>query len=92
MKPITKLALAGITAALLATGSAFANDTELRTVDNHHGTVTYFARPAQTQGTIAFAGHAKVAPRSTGTVSRDEGGFREIATPHGTVNYFAPAR
>ncbi|MEI9894639.1 MAG: hypothetical protein WDN28_12315 [Chthoniobacter sp.] len=90
MKSITKLTLAGITTALFATGGAFANDAEGRTIDNHHGSVTYLSRPAQTPVTIAFAGHVKAAQSGTEKVKRVEARFHEVSTPHGTVNYFAP--
>ena len=55
----TKLILAGVAATLLATNGAFANDTEWRAIDNHHGSVIYLARGTRDQQTtIAFGGQA----------------------------------
>ena len=91
MKTITKLSLAAVATTLLATAGAFANDTELRAIDNHHGSVLYLSRPAQKEITVAFGGHAKVATRASQPVPRSEVRLRQVSTPHGTVSYFAPA-
>lgn len=91
MKTIAKLSFAGIATALLATAGAFANDSEPRMIDNHHGSVTYLGRPVQKEATIAFGGHAEAASRVSVKVARDDVRLREVSTPHGTVSYFAPA-
>jgi len=94
MKTNAKFALAGLTAVLFATGSAFAGGSEVRTIDNHHGTVTYLPREAsQKNVTIALynqrGGSGLV--QANRQVKRDQGTFRQVATPHGTVSYYAPA-
>ena len=94
MKTITQFALTGLATALFATGSAVAGDGEWRTVDNHHGSVTYYA-PVSTQKTVTvgyFNGRTGKGLGSTNSVARQgQGGFRQVSTPHGSVSYFAPA-
>jgi hypothetical protein len=92
MKTTTKLALASITAVLF-TGGAFANDAERNAIDNHHGVVTYYARPAQQQheATVAVFTGGKAVRRPQAKVERDALAFKEVSTPHGTISYFAPA-
>jgi hypothetical protein len=70
-----------------------ATDSGSYTIDNHHGTVTYLARPAQNEATIAFGGasKARTVMKSNEPKSVEPAvGMREVATPHGTVSYFAP--
>lgn len=94
MKTITQFALTGLATALFASGSAFAGDGEWRTIDNHHGSVTYYA-PRSVQKTVTvgfFNGRTGQGLGRTNTVTRqDQGGFRQVTTPHGTVSYYAPA-
>lgn len=94
MKTVTQFALTGLATVLFATGSAFAGESEVRTIDNHHGTVTYLPRAAaQETVTVGFynqrtgrgIGHAKQEARP------NRGDFRNVTTPHGTVSYYAPA-
>jgi len=90
MKTLAKLSFTGIATALLATAGAFANDTETRAVDNHHGSVIYLSRPAQKEATMAFGGHSTAASLTSQKVTRDGVHLRQVSTPHGTVSYFAP--
>jgi hypothetical protein len=92
MKTVARFTLASIAAALLVTGSAFANDFETRTFDNHHGVITYFYRPAQKEATVALYSHGKGISRANGKVEREELSLHQINTPHGEVSYYAPVK
>jgi hypothetical protein len=61
------------------------------TIDHHHGTTTYLARPAQNEATIAFGGTSKArsAMKSNEPKSQPKVERREVTSPHGTVTYFA---
>lgn len=94
MKTLNHLALTSLVTALFVTSSAFAGDSTARTVDNHHGTVTYLShRAAQKPVSIAFynsdAGSglrgAQKGAEKNQVVSRN------VTTAHGTVIYYAPA-
>lgn len=95
MKTTTQFAITALATLVFATGSAFAADSEVRTVDNHHGTVTYLPRSTERkQVTIAFYNQRAGAGLGGGAnrvAKRDQGTFRQVTTPHGTVSYFAPA-
>jgi hypothetical protein len=92
MKTITKLTLAGISAALF-TASAIGNDT-VQAIDNHHGAVTYL-RSTQQEGqrgvTIGVYTGRKAVGFAPAQVERQPVTFHQVSTPHGTVSYFAPA-
>ncbi|HSI14529.1 MAG TPA: hypothetical protein VK961_20935 [Chthoniobacter sp.] len=94
MKTNTQLALTGLATVLFATGSAFAGNSEVRTIDNHHGTVTYLPRETS-QKSVTIALYNQRGGSGVGQVNRqarrDQGTFRQVATPHGTVSYYAPA-
>jgi hypothetical protein len=78
MKTITKLALMGLATAILATGSALANDWEWATFQEGNSTVTY-RRPVQNQTTVAVkANDAKLH-------------VYRFQTANGQVSYLAPA-
>jgi hypothetical protein len=92
MKTVAKFTLASFAAALLVTGSAFANDFEVRSFDNHHGVVTYFYRPAQKEATVAFYSHGKGIGRVDGKAQRQELSLKRIETAHGAISYYAPVK
>jgi hypothetical protein len=92
MKTVAKFTLAAVAAAMLVTGSAFANDFETRTFDNHHGTITYFYRPAQKESTVALYSHGKGISRADSGVERGEVTLMQVNTAHGEVSYYAPAK
>lgn len=95
MKTITQFALTGLAAALFATGSALAGEGEWRTVDNHHGSVSYYYVPGSTQRTVTvgyFNGNTGKGLGGASNASKQgQGAFRQVSTPHGTINYYAPA-
>lgn len=90
MKTITKLALTGITAALLSTGVAFANDSEWATFQTGNATVTY-RRPAQNEATVGVNARGKGIGRATGKTKAGKLSFNYFPTAQGPVSYFAPA-
>lgn len=94
MKTVTQLALTGLVTALLATGSALAGDTEVRTIDNHHGAVTYLPRETS-QKKVTIALFNQRAGSGVGSVKketqRNEVVSHNVTTPHGTVIYYGPA-
>lgn len=92
MKTISKLALAGLTAALLIPAGALATDSEWMAIDNHHGSVTYLRRPAQKETTVAFYGHRKGLGHKDQTTKRTDVRAMNVTTPHGPVTYYGPAR
>lgn len=96
MKTITQFALTGLATALFAAGSALAAGSEVRSVDNHHGTVTYLPSSTQQKKQVTIAFYNARAGTGLGSsanraAKRDQGSFRQVTTPHGTVSYFAPA-
>ncbi len=93
MKTVTKLALAGLAAALVIPASVFANDSEWMAVDNHHGSVIFLHRPAQKETTIAFYGHGKGIGRAdTKTAGRSDLRRTTVNTPHGTALFYETAK
>ena len=69
-----------------------ATDPGSYTIDDHHGTMTYLARPAQNKATIAFGGTSKArTPMKRNEPKSNEPKVerREVTSPHGTVTYFA---
>ena len=94
MKTVTQFALTGLATVLFATGSAFAGESELRAIDNHHGVVTYVpVDKTQKNVTVGFYNGRTgkgVGPAKKQTKS-SRGDYRDVTTPHGTVSYYAPA-
>jgi hypothetical protein len=93
MKTVTKLALAGLTAALVIPTGVFANDSEWMAVDNHHGSVIYLHRPKQEETTIAFYGHGKGIGRvDSNKTERSDLRPMQVSTVHGPVTFYGPAK
>ena len=90
MKTITKLALTGISTALLFTGGVFADDSEWATFQTGNAVVTY-RRPVQREATVALNARGKAIGRARGKVKGGELRFIYFPTAHGTVSYFAPS-
>jgi hypothetical protein len=94
MKTVTQFALTGLATMLLATGSAFAGESEVRTIDNHHGATTYLPRNT-TQRSVTVGFYNQRTGKGVGRVNREakpnQGAYRDVTTPHGTVTYYAPA-
>lgn len=85
MKTFTKFALASLTAVLLSTGAALADNSGFYSVDNHRGTVTTLQ--SQRKTTVAFGGSAKTQNEASQAGSQKT--LKQITTAHGTVTYFA---
>jgi hypothetical protein len=93
MKTISKLTLAGLTAALVIPVGALASDTERIAIDNHHGSVTYYHRPMPRETTVAFYGNEKGLGHRDQTSTRSDVRAMSTSTPQGgPVTYYGPAR
>lgn len=93
MKTISRLTLAGLTAALVIPAGALASDTEWMAIDNHHGSVTYYRRPMPKETTVAFYGHGKGLGHKDQKTTRSDVSARSTSTPQGgPVTYYGPAR
>jgi len=90
MKTITKLTLIGITTALLATGGAFANDSEWATFQSGNAMVTYH-RPAQNEATVALHAYGKGIGRANRKAQDSALRVAHFPTTQGAASYFAPA-
>lgn len=90
MKTITKLALMGLATAILATGSALANDWEWATFQEGNSTVTY-RRPVQNQTTVAVNAHGKAIGNANGKANDAKLHVYRFQTANGQVSYLAPA-
>jgi hypothetical protein len=90
MKTITQLTLIGLTTALLATGGAFANDSEWATFQSGNARVTY-RRPAHNEATVALHAHGQGIGRAIAKAKDGELRFEHFPTTQGAVSYFAPA-
>jgi len=94
MKTVTQFALTGLATVLFATGSAFAGESEVRAIDNHHGVVTYLPVD-RTQKSVTVGFYNGRTGKGVGTAKKqakpDRGALRDVTTPHGTVSYYAPA-
>ena len=91
MKTITKLALTGLAAAILSTGSALAADYEWATFQEGNTTVTY-RRPVQNQTTVAVNANGETI--GTANVKAKGGKLRlyRFQTANGRDSYLAPAQ
>jgi len=91
MKTITKLALTGLAAAILSTGSALATDYEWATFQEGNSTVTY-RRPVQNEATVAVNASGK----AIGTANEKAKGRKlrlyRFQTANGRDSYLAPAQ
>lgn len=90
MKTIAKLALTGLTAVLLTTGSALADNSEWVTFSTGNATVTY-RRPTQEHATIALKAHGKAIDRANAAAKSSELRSNSFRTANGSVSYFAPS-
>jgi len=90
MKTITKLALTGLAAAILSTGSALAADYEWATFQEGNTTVTY-RRPVQNQTTVAVNAHGQGIGSANEKSKEATLRVHRLQTANGQVSYLAPA-
>jgi hypothetical protein len=90
MKTIAKLAITGLTTALLTTGAAFADNSEWATFSTGNATVTY-RRPTPEQATVALKVHSKAIGRANAAAKSSALRSISFQTANGPVSYFAPA-